>query len=186
VDVELLESPHLFTVEEYMSLDIEARTELLGGVIYDVSPRNEPHRLAVRTLTRVLARGLGEEYTLQVQDAVAVPGWKGHDAPEVDVAILKRRAYRPGPMAADAVACIEVSHKTYAVDRKYKIPLYVTAGIPSYIVNISRRRVEFYATVDDLKFKHGRIVSDGGSFEILEVTIDPATLFEAPGASDGV
>jgi len=134
----------------------------------------------VRELNRALARGLGEEYTVQLQDAVAVPGWKGHDAPEVDIAILKRRVYRPGPMAADAVACIEVSHTTYAVDRKYKIPLYVTAGIPSYIVNIPQRRVEYYASPEDLKSKHGRIVSDGESFEILGVSIETATLFEAP------
>ena len=31
--MELLEAPHLLTVEEYMTLNIEARTELLGGVI---------------------------------------------------------------------------------------------------------------------------------------------------------
>jgi hypothetical protein len=30
--LQLLETPHLFTVEEYMRLNIEARTELLGGV----------------------------------------------------------------------------------------------------------------------------------------------------------
>jgi hypothetical protein len=46
--------PHLLTVAEYMSADIQGRTELLGGVIYDVSPRNEPHRYAVRVLTRLL------------------------------------------------------------------------------------------------------------------------------------
>ncbi len=91
--------PHLFTVEEYMKLDIEARTELLGGVVYDVPPRNEPHRYAVRKLNQFLVRGLGSEYAVQIQDAVAVGGWRGKDAPEIDVAILFQKYYRPGRSA---------------------------------------------------------------------------------------
>jgi hypothetical protein len=47
--------PHLFTVAEYMTLDSGDRTELLGGVIYDVSPRNEPRRYAVWKLNAALA-----------------------------------------------------------------------------------------------------------------------------------
>jgi len=35
--------PHLFTVADYMALAIDARTELPGGVIYDVSPKDEAH-----------------------------------------------------------------------------------------------------------------------------------------------
>ncbi len=49
--------PHLLTVAEYMTADIEGRTELIGGVVYDVSPRNEPHRYAVRVLTKLLIQG---------------------------------------------------------------------------------------------------------------------------------
>ena len=79
--MELLDTPHFLTVEEYMTLNIGARTELLGGVIYDVSPRNEPHRYAVTKLNQFLSRGLGLEYVVQVQDAVAVAGWRGKDAP---------------------------------------------------------------------------------------------------------
>lgn len=175
--MQLLETPHLFTVEEYMCLNIEARTELLGGVIYDVSPRNEPHRHAVRELNRALTRGLGDEYVVQVQDAVAVAGWQGNDAPEVDVAILRRKIYRPGPTAADALAFIEVSDTTYAVDRQHKIPLYVAAGVPSYIVNIPLRQVEFYGAPQDLQSEHGRVFAEQDTLEILNVAIPSSTLF---------
>jgi len=52
------ETPHAFTVAEYMSLETETRTDLLAGVVYDVSPRNEPHRVAVRALGGAGACGL--------------------------------------------------------------------------------------------------------------------------------
>jgi hypothetical protein len=175
--MELLETPHLLNVEEYMSLNTEARTELLGGVIYDVSPRNEPHRHAVRELNRALARGLEPEYIVQSQDAVAVPDWQGKDAPEIDVAVLRDKRYRPGPTVSDALAFIEVSDTTYRVDRNYKIPLYVNAGVPSYIVNIPLRQVECYGSPQDLEAKHGRILTERDTLEILGVAIPIAVLF---------
>jgi Uma2 family endonuclease len=183
--MQLLESPHLFTVEEYMALDIEARTELLGGVIYDVSPRNEPHRYAVGKLNQSLSRGLDSEYIVRVQDAVAVSGWHGNDAPEIDVAVLVDRFYRPMPTPADALAFIEVSDTTYTVDRKYKIPLYVNAGVPSYIVNIPLRQVECYGSLQDLEAEHGRILTERDTLEILGVAIPIAVLLnDGEGARD--
>ena len=80
--MELLDMPHLLSVEEYMNLNIGVRTEMLGGVIYDVSPRNEPHRYAVRKLNQLLTRGLAVDYVVQIRDAVAVAGWQGKDAPD--------------------------------------------------------------------------------------------------------
>jgi hypothetical protein len=35
-------TPHRFTVAEYVALDIPWRIELIEGVIYDVAPKNEP------------------------------------------------------------------------------------------------------------------------------------------------
>jgi hypothetical protein len=180
--VQLTESkiiPHAFTVAEFMSLDTAVRTELLAGAVYDVSPRHEPHRHAVRQLCRALVHGLFEgPYDVQIQDAVAVPGWQGRDAPEVDVSVIARKKYRLGPTSADAYALIEVSHTTYALDRGYKIPLYVAAGVPAWIVNIELRQVEFYDSPEDLELPHGHVVPEDGSFSILGVTIAVAELFD--------
>lgn len=99
--------PHLLTVAEYMTADIEGRTELIGGVVYDVSPRNEPHRDS----------------------------------------------------------------------RRVKIPLYVNAGVPAWIVNIPKRRLEFYGDVGDLAMEHGRAFGDGDEIDILGVVIPVAKLF---------
>lgn len=169
--------PHLMTVAEYMSSDINDRTELVGGIVYDVSPRNEPHRYAVRILTEFLVKGLGPAYAVQGQDAVAVSGWHGKDAPEVDVAIIARKYYDPMATAADAFAFIEVSDSTYRDDRRVKIPLYVNAGVPAWIVNIPARIVECYADVADLELEHGKVANERDSFDVLGVVIPVAALF---------
>ena len=165
-------APHAFIVAEFMSLDTAVRTELLAGAVYDVSPRSEPHRYAVRKLSRALTHGLFDTACeVQIQDAVAVPGWYGADAPEVDVAVIARKEYWPGPTSADALAFVEVSDTTYAVDRGYKIPLYVNAGVPAWIVNLQRRRVEFYASPADLALPHGCVRGEADAFSILGVEI---------------
>jgi hypothetical protein len=173
----------LLTVEEYMGLDIPERTELLGGVIYSLLPKNEPHVFAVSKLAEALILGLhGSPYMVRIQDPVAVFGWKGRDAPEVDLAVVTRKSYKTTPTAHDAKALIEVSDSTYSDDRKYKIPLYVGAGVPSWIVNIPLRQVEFYGSVKDLEAPHGRIFTIPEAFEVLGVVIPVAGLFEPDSA----
>jgi hypothetical protein len=173
-EVEL--SPHLLTAAEYMTLDIEDRTELLGGMIFDVSPRHEPHRYAVSMLDRILAVGLPAEHMIRCENAIAVPGWKGRDAPEVDVAVVVYNIYELGPTAADSLAFIEVSDTTYRSDRGYKIPLYVNAGVPAWIVNIRLRQVEFYGSPADLELPHGHVFGEHDSFDVLGVKIPVARL----------
>jgi hypothetical protein len=176
--LEFERTPHVLTVAEYATLDIQERTELLGGVIYDMSPRYEPHRFAVSMLHAKLVRGLSAEYTVRSQEAVAISGWHGTDAPEIDVSVLKNKFYKPIPTAADAFAFVEVSDTTYRLDRRYKIPLYVNAGVPSWIVNVQLRQVESYGTPADLDRRHGRVFRESEAFEILGVTIAVTDLFE--------
>jgi hypothetical protein len=181
-------TPHRFTVAEYMSLDTERRTELLDGIVFDVAARLEPHRYAVRALMETLVHAFyGTEYIVQCQDSLAVPGWQGRDAPETDLSVLRRKLFEPGPVSRDAVACIEVSDATYGGkygDRRYKIPLYVNAGVPAWIVNIKRRQVEFYGTPADLELKHGHVFREGTTFHILGVEIAVASLLLPHSAGD--
>ena len=71
---------HLLTVAEYMTLETPARTELLGGVIFEVSPKNVAHSRAVAALAKALNRGLPDSYSVLIQDPVAVSGWTGRDS----------------------------------------------------------------------------------------------------------
>jgi hypothetical protein len=176
--LEIDRKPRLLTAAEYMTLDIRDRTELLGGVIYDVSPRQEPHRFAVEVLARALIRGLGDEYSVRTQDSVAVPNWRGKNAPEVDVAVLKRAFYKLGPTAKNAFAFIEVADSTYRTDRGYKMPLYVNAGVPAWLVNIALRQVEYFGSPADLLLEHGIVFTERDTLDILGVKFLVAELFE--------
>lgn len=100
---------------------------------------------------------VGVPVIVQPRDAVFVPDWKGKDAPEVDVAVIADTFYRPIPTSADAFAFIDVSDSTYMCDREYKVPLDVAAGVPAWIVTISKRWVEFYGLPEDLKPLDGHV-----------------------------
>jgi len=127
------------------------------------------------------------EYEVRIQDAVAVSGWRGPEAPEIDVAVIARKRYRRGPTAAGARAFVEVSDSTYAVDRRYKIPLYVNAGVPAWIVNIPLRQVEYYASADDLELPHGRVAREGETFVVLgvEIAVSDLLLDDLPEGAVG-
>jgi hypothetical protein len=83
--------------------------------------------------------------------------------------------HEPAPTSADAFALIEVSDTTYECDREYKIPLYVAAGVPAWIVNVAQRWVEFYGSPDDLKLTNGHVFRD--TFDVLGVTVAVNRLF---------
>ena len=173
--------PHFFTVAEYMALDIPAHTELLGGVIYDVSPKNAPHGFAIRRLNEALTPAIGkpsDRYEISIQDPIAVAGWEGPHAPEVDVAVIDRKSYTRTPAAEDAYAFIEVSDTTYVDDKKTKIPLYVAANVPTWHVNIPARLVEFYDRGAALTSP--RIFRETELIDVLGIAIRVSDLFEPP------
>jgi hypothetical protein len=168
---------HAITVAEYMSSDMPENTELIDGVVYDVSPTFEPHTFAVRALNKRLVPALAAEYCVQTGNAIAVDGWHGTNAPEVDVAVIVDRAYDGLPTAADTIAFVEVSHTTYRDDRRVKIPMYVRTGVPTYLVNVPKRHVECYESEADLALAHGRVVAESEVVTIAGVAIPAAVLF---------
>jgi Uma2 family endonuclease len=49
------------------------------------------------------------------------------------------------PTETDVALIVEVADRTYAKDRREKLPRYAAAGIPAYwIVSVKRRRVEVF------------------------------------------
>jgi hypothetical protein len=170
-----------WTAEQYMSLQIEGRSELLGGVIRNVPTKTEAHRFAVNALAEALILAfVGTPRAVRIRDPLAVAG---HDAPEVDVAVVARQAYKTAPTAADALALIEVADTTYGGeygDRTYKIPLYVDVGVPAWVVNLPLRQVEFYGSPADLETPHGRVFTEADTLDVLGVAIPVASLFEGP------
>jgi hypothetical protein len=137
---------------------------------------SDAHRYATNMLVGLLNQALFPRYVAQADNSVAIPDWEGTDAPRPDVAVIANRY--EAPTAADAFAFIEVSDTSYRRDRGYKIPLYVGAGVPSYIVNIDQRHVEFYGLLAHLDLPNGIVYPYGSSFEILDVPIEVADLFK--------
>ncbi len=128
-------------------------------------------------LNRASTRGLGDAYLVRAQDPVAVSGWKGNDAPEIDVAVVANKPYRRTATASDAFAVVEVSDTAYEFDRRDEIPSYARAGVPSWIVDIPKRRVEFYGSTENLRLEHGRVFTIDDTSDILGVSIRVADLF---------
>jgi Uma2 family endonuclease len=125
--------PHRFTVERYLALvDADPAlegTELLGGVICDVSAEYKPHRDAVEDVFWRLA---------------AVVGRRAHVAGSVEVAsdsIWNPDAYvervdadpeRPVPHISELELAVEVSVSTGSRDMGVKERGYAAGGVPQY------------------------------------------------------
>jgi hypothetical protein len=62
-------------------------------------------------------------------------------------------------------------------DRTVKMPLYVRAGVASAIVNILDRRVELYASEEDLARPNGRMHAIGDTVDFCDVAIPVESLF---------
>jgi hypothetical protein len=169
--------PRELTAKEFATLQVEGKTELLDGFIYDVSPRaGERHSYAAQKLVTLLTEALLPDYFAQGDHVIAVPDWNAKDAPRPDVAVFFAKRYA-APTARDIFAFLEVADSSYDRDRNYKMPLYVNAGVPAYIVNLELRQVERYASPADLELPRGTVYSLGSSFEVLGVPIAVADLF---------
>lgn len=139
-----------FTVESYQRLAElgvlreDERVELIAGQVVEMTPIGDRHASCVRRLHDLLARDALKVAIIDVQNPVVLGA---RDAPQPDVAVLRRRAdrYLHHPHARDILLVIEVADTTLAYDRDVKIPLYARAGIPeAWLVNLPADRIEVY------------------------------------------
>jgi Uma2 family endonuclease len=158
-----------------MASNIQGRTELIEGLVYDVSPEHEPHAYAVQRLCDIIRPQLPPGQTLRSNSPVAIPDWYGKNAPQPNVAIINDQYYDPGLTYRDTHAVVEVSDSTYQDDRARKIPIYVKTGIPTYVVNIPARWVEVYLDDASLECENGII--ERVTFRILGIPITVSDLF---------
>ncbi|HEY5090867.1 MAG TPA: Uma2 family endonuclease [Polyangia bacterium] len=119
----------------------DERIELIDGLLVEMSPQGARHAYAVRQLTMLFARAVGERALVQIQSPLAL----GDDSePEPDVALVPPGDYsRAHPSHAFLV--VEVADDSLRKDRLVKARLYARAGIPEYwIVNLPQRTVEVH------------------------------------------
>lgn len=141
----------IFTVEDLPKLyeagilEADARTELLNGEIYLMSPINYPHAYCVNILTNFFGKQLPNQFFVATQNPIML---NAQTLLEPDLAIYEREALlarRQHPTPDIAKLLIEVADTTYARDREQKLPLYAQSGIAQvWIVNLGKRVVEVY------------------------------------------
>lgn len=140
---------HRFSVDDYHRMgdaDLfgpEARLELLGGEIIEMSPIGQRHAGCVNRLNSLLSSALGDRAVVAVQNPLRL----GDDTElQPDLAVLKPRpdfysALHPRP--EDALLVIEVADTTLRWDRTAKRPLYAAAGIvETWIVDLAAGALE--------------------------------------------
>jgi Uma2 family endonuclease len=129
---------HRITVDEYHRmaevglLAPDARVELIEGAIIDMPPIGSRHAAAVRRLTALLLRAVGDRAIVSCQSPIRLGNLS---EPQPDIALLAPREdfyEHRHPTAADTLLLIEVSETTLRYDRHTKLPLYARHGVPEF------------------------------------------------------
>jgi Uma2 family endonuclease len=119
------------------------RTELVNGVIYDMTPQSSLHTTGVSLAAQALRRVFDDGFEIRVQ----VPLTLDPDSmPEPDVAAVRgtARDYRDAHPTT-AVLVVEVAHTSLPFDRRKKAPLYARAGIPElWILDLEHSVLEVH------------------------------------------
>lgn len=174
----VLEGP--FTVETYQRLAElgvlreDARVELIGGQVVEMTPIGDRHAACVRRLNHRLSHDLHEDAIVDVQNPVLLDDY---DLPQPDLAVLRHRrdTYPSHPRATDVLLVMEVADTTLAYDRDIKIPLYAEAGIPeAWLVVLPEDRIEVSREPAGGVYTSVRSVSRGET--ITPIQFPPVTL----------
>ena len=168
-----------FSVDEYYKM-VEAgilsednRVELIRGEIVNMTPIGVRHALCVDELTIYFTKHLPDNVRVRVQNPIRLDV---DSEVQPDVTLLRLRDYskdqqHPGP--EDVLLVIEVSDTTLRWDRREKVPLYASAGIPEvWIVNLQQDRIEVYSQPEagtyktTRRFRRGQSVAVSGFAEV--------------------
>ncbi len=135
-------SVHRFSADDYHKmgevgiLGPELRTELLDGVIYDLSPPGPLHSDNTDELVERWILALRGRARVRGQNPLALAQ---DGEPQPDIVLLRRRRYRDrNPVPADVLLIMEVTDATVAHDLQLKALRYAQAGIPEYWVYLVR------------------------------------------------
>lgn len=141
----LLYASDPLTTKEFFALDVDEKlkVELIGGALA-VSPSSKPwHNKVANRLARFLEDTLGDDFHVFTDLDVII---SATDVPRPDVFVI-RRTYDPYRVAeaADVLLAVEImSPGSRSNDRRVKPSLYRDAGIPSWRIEPSGRRLALF------------------------------------------
>ncbi len=151
--------------------------ELIEGCLYEMPPIGTRHLLVVTRLQRLLEKALLDDFRVLVQQPLIVGKYS---EPLPDVVLLREPLGRRKPRGADCLVVIEVSDSSYQEDRKIKVPLYMSGGVPLvWVVNVPARRLEEYVAAPGSAEPIARHYSPGGEIpSVAGIRVDLAMLLE--------
>jgi len=155
----------LFTVSEYHSmaetgiLSEESRFELIEGEIYRMAPIGSRHAGCVNRLNHLLK---GAAAIVAPQNPAYM---NEHSEPQPDIALLRWRddfyaSSHPSP--EDILLLIEVADTSIGFDRRKKIPLYASSGVPEFwLVDLLKNTIEVHREPSTSGFREIRKLRKG-------------------------
>lgn len=178
--------PYQFTFEEYQRLgDIGIaqgkRVELIGGMIFEMSPQHEHHVVTIEKIRRQLDQILSSEFWIRIQSPL---GLVDGSAPEPDIAVIRGNPDHFDHHPTTASLVIEVSISSLYYDLTKKASLYAASGVTDYwVVDVEARRIEVFRSPEadpaadfDSSYRSHTVHLPGDILEALiapGVNIDP-------------
>jgi Uma2 family endonuclease len=151
-DMALAYERHRITVDEFHRMadagifEPDSRIELIDGELIErMAPLYPPHasttsRIFAAFVTRLTSRAVN-----RCQVPITLPDYSEPE-PEITIARLEPNEYskrHPGP--ADVLLVVEVAESSLDFDRRRKLPVYASSGIPeAWLVNLIDDVVEIY------------------------------------------
>ncbi|KER10015.1 MAG: hypothetical protein HY22_06935 [[Candidatus Thermochlorobacteriaceae] bacterium GBChlB] len=180
------------TVEEYYVMynagvfKPDERLELINGEIVKMPAMNAPHIAYVARLSRLFIETFGKRATVFTQLPVIL---SDDSEPEPDIALLKWKAddYLSGKAtASDVHVLIEVADASLLYDRRIKLPLYASAGIPeAWVLNLQDNQLEVYRQPRGNNYAEQRLLKPSEKISLQafpDVEISLTEIFISPNA----
>lgn len=178
-------SKRLVSREEYHKmgeiglLQIDENVELINGEIYNMTPIGSKHFAVVNKLNALFVPAFINKFIISVQNPIHIDQW---NEPEPDIVILKHKKdeyVSAIPEPSDVMAVIEVSDTSIDFDKKVKLPMYASSGIPAYwIVDLNKNIIEEYTIPRDNQYmtrntyiSGDQITLENISFEVSKILI---------------
>jgi Uma2 family endonuclease len=178
-----------FTHEEFYRmgeagiLQPDEQVELLDGEIVPMQPSGPFHGASVNRLSRDFVQMDRDRWVTSPRNPLLLGKYS---VPRPDIALLHWRDdmyCNSLPTPAEVYLIVEVSDSTLLMDRRTKIPLYATAGIPEvWIINVPQKVVEVYREPSSGRYAVEEKVNPGQPLAPLafpDAVIDTAALLRA-------
>lgn len=162
-------------IEDYLRLDGagafgDARTELLEGDVFLMSPMHRPHARVSSALFLAVDSGLkrtGIALTPLAGASVAIPP---SNAPEPDIVVTSDPDGDGLVPIASVRLIIEVSDSTIASDLQFKHRVYAEAGVPEYwVADVNARVIHQMWAPTDRAYGKRREIAFGSPIDAMSI-----------------